>query len=284
MLTKHRLKTAAFAAAAGLLLWLGLSPRTAAWAYEEVLMPRVAPDERLSATNGNPCISAVSFACQDGHSLSGMIYKHPAAEKIVIFFAGRSSNLAKCVEPAMQLLKLGVSVFAFEYAGFGTSPGRPSVQSLMDDGLAAYAAVIDLGYSPRQIIIYGESLGTAVATYVACRRLAAGMVLQSGFSSFDRLAKDITPFFRVYPTWMFSKFRMASDISLMRGHPPLLVIHGDEDDVINVKHSRRLAAAGGERTTLAILRGAGHFNVHQRSDWHAAMRTFLDGLDGKESQ
>lgn len=148
----------------------------------------------------------------------------------------------------------------------------------MEDGLAAYDAVADLGYEANDIIIYGESLGTAVASYVAARRPAAGLVLQSGFSSLHRLARDINPIFRVYTPWMFSQLRMASDESLKRGHPPLLVMHGDNDKVISYAHSLRLAEAAGERTTLVILKGAGHFEVQERDDWHSAMRQFLDWL------
>lgn len=275
MLKKQHLKTVALAAVAGFLLWLGLSPRSASWAYEEVLMPRVRADVRLLAKETAGHITPVPFSCTTGHSLQGMLYHHPTADKIILFFAGRSSNLAKCVVPAQEMRRLGVSVFVFEYAGFGNSPGRPSTNSVMEDGLAAYAAVINLGHSPKDIILYGESLGAAVAAYVSARRLAAGLVLQSGFSSLEQLAKEITPLFRVYPSYMFSKLRLASDVMLKNGHPPLLIIHGDQDDVIGKQHAVRLAAAAGKRTTLALLKGAGHFHVHEREDWRQAMRSFL---------
>lgn len=235
-------------------------------------MPRVRPDAPVVAGE------QIIFSGERGALLRGMIYRHPASEKIILFFAGRSSNLAKVAAPAMEMLRLGVSVFVFEYRGFGETPGRPTLKTLMDDGLAAYGEVIALGYEPKDIVLYGESLGSSVATYVAARKPASGLVLQSGFSSLERLAKDLSPFFRLYPSSMFAHLRLASDALLKQSHPPLLVIHGDKDDVIHMNHSLRLAAAAGESTTLVILRGAGHFLVHRRADWHEAMRSFLASL------
>lgn len=277
MLSKRHTKTAIFVAVAAVLLWLGLSPRSATWAYEHVLMPRVPPDMRLLNANSVAPVQLLEFSCGE-HTLQGMLYKHPTSDQVILFYAGRSSNLAKIVTPARELVRLGVSVFAFEYAGFGTTAGRPSTRALLEDGLAAYAAVLNLGYKPNDIILYGESLGTAVAAYVAKQRPAAGLVLQSGFSSLERLVKEISPVFRVYPSWMFSRLRLDSAHALQAGHPPLLLLHGDQDDVIGHEHSERLAAAAGERTTLVILDGAGHFHVHEREDWRNAMREFLASL------
>lgn len=277
MLSKRYTKTAVFAVVAAFVLWLGLSPRSATWAYEHVLMPRVPPDMRLLNANSVAPVQLLEFSCGQ-HMLQGMLYKHPGSDRVVLFYAGRSSNLAKIVTPARELVRLGLSVFAFEYAGFGTTAGRPSTRALMEDGLAAYSAVVNLGYAPKDIILYGESLGTAVAAYVAQRRPAAGLVLQSGFSSLERLVKELSPFFRIYPSWMFSQLRLDSTYALKNGHPPLLLIHGDEDDVIGHQHSESLAEAAGERTKLVILKGAGHFQVHEREDWRNAMREFLATL------
>lgn len=250
MLTKRHTKTAIFVAVTAVLLWLGLSPRSATWAYEHVLMPRVPPDMRLLNANSVAPVQLLEFSCGE-HTLQGMLYKHPTSDQVILFYAGRSSNLAKIVTPARELVRLGVSVFAFEYAGFGTTAGRPSTRALLEDGLAAY---------------------------VAKQRPAAGLVLQSGFSSLERLVKEISPVFRVYPSWMFSRLRLDSAHALQAGHPPLLLLHGDQDDVIGHEHSERLAAAAGERTTLVILGGAGHFHVHEREDWRNAMREFLASL------
>lgn len=205
------------------------------------------------------------------------MYIHPDARKIVLYCGGRSSNLTKLSIPALALHKAGVSVVVVEPRGFGNAVGRASTKTLVEDYLCVYDSLLSLGYAPDDIVIYGESLGAAVAAYVSARRSASGLILQSAFSSLAREIKDLFPILR-YPAAMYPQPRLAADESLKQGHPPLLIIHGDEDKVINVKHAHRLAAAAGCNTTLAILPGAGHFLVHGREDWFEAVTAFLSSL------
>jgi alpha-beta hydrolase superfamily lysophospholipase len=278
--SKRRINSILVALPIAVILWLGLSPRWAGRAYEEFLLPRVRPDVRLLAERVDAVVEPVPFnSCAAHHRLQGMFYRHATSSKVIIFFAGRSSNLAKVVVPAREMLRCGASVFVFEYRGFGSSPGKPSTKSVLEDGLAAYAAVLNLGYKPEDIILYGESLGTAVAAHVADRMVASGLIMQSGFSSLERAVKDLAPIFRLWPSALFSpQMRMASEALLRKGHPPLLLIHGDNDDVVGHEHSIRLARAAGENTTLTILKGAGHFHVHERDDWREAVTNFVASL------
>jgi uncharacterized protein len=272
----RNLKNGTFVAlVAGVLLWLGLSPRIATRLYEAVLMPRVRC-ERIGMVKST-AVSSVQFQ-SNGTELEGVLYRQPGAEKIVLFCGGRRSNLTKLAIPAEELLKTGVSVFVFEYRGFGNAVGRATLLSLLQDGLCAYDALLSLGYSAENIVIYGESLGAAVAANVSERRAASGLVLQSGFSSLERQVKDMFPILGMYPAAMYPQTRLASDQSLKRGHPPLLIIHGDRDEIINLAHAHRLAAAAGNNTTLAILAGAGHLVLQTREDWFQAVSTFLGSL------
>jgi uncharacterized protein len=261
--------------AALVVLWLGLSPRIATRLYEAVLMPRVRC-ERIGIVKSAE-VSSVQFQ-SNGTELEGVLYRQPGAQKIVLFCGGRRSNLTKLAIPAKELLKTGVSVFVFEYRGFGNAVGRATLTKLLQDGLCAYDALLSLGYSAENIVIYGESLGAAVAAHVSQWRAALGLVLQSGFSSLRSQIKDMFPILGLYPTAMYPQTRLASDQSLKLGHPPLLIIHGDQDEVINVAHAHRLAAAAGNNTTLAILAGAGHLVLQTREDWFKAVSSFLGSL------
>jgi alpha-beta hydrolase superfamily lysophospholipase len=253
---------------AGIVLWLGLSPRIATPLYEAVLMPRYR-NQDLDKMNSAE-VSRVHFVAR-GIKLEGMLYKHPDSQKIVLYCGGRRSNFAKLALPAKALLRIGVSVFVWEPAGFGDAGSRASLHGLVAAGLSAYDVVVSLGYAEESIVLYGESLGAAVATYVTERRAASGLILQSGFSSLARLL-------RVFPTALYPQPRLANSASLKRGHPPLLIVHGDEDDVVNVAHAHRLATAAQGNTTLAILSGAGHYALHSRSDWFEAVSAFLRSL------
>jgi uncharacterized protein len=255
---------------AGVLLWLGLSPRVASRLYEAVLMPRARPEGNFGVG------SAVTLKSQ-GIELEGLMFINPDASKIVLYCGGRSSNLMKLSIPALALYNAGVSVVIVEPRGFGNTAGRATMKTLVEDYLYAYDSLLKLGYAADNIVIYGESLGGAIAVYVSARRPASGLILQSTFSSLDREISDLIPLLR-YPAALYPQPRLEADESLKRGHPPLLIIHGDNDTVINVNHALRLAAAAGENTTLAILPRAGHFLVHGRDDWFQAVTTFLGSL------
>jgi hypothetical protein len=260
---------------AGIVLWLGLSPRTATPLYEAVIMPRVRSQEMNKKNSAE--VSRVQFFSH-GRELEGMLYKHPDSRKIVLYCGGRRSNLAKLAMPARALLKMGVSVFVFEPAGFGNADGRASLHTLVEDGLSAYDAAMSLAYAPENIVLYGESLGAAVAAYISQRRDASGLILQSGFCSLESQINDMFPILRIYPTAMYPQPRLATAESLRRGHPPLLIVHGNADDVIEVAHAHRLAASARSNTTLAILAGAGHFALYSRDDWFEAVSSFLGSL------
>jgi hypothetical protein len=96
---------------AGVLLWLGLSPRIATRFYEAALMPRIR-SERIGLVQSAE-VSSVPFK-SNGTELEGALYRQPGAEKVVLFCGGRRSNLTKLAIPAKELLKTGVSVFVFE--------------------------------------------------------------------------------------------------------------------------------------------------------------------------
>lgn len=250
-------------------LWLGLSPRTATPVFEAVLMPRVR-SLGSSETNSTDVRQIKFSSC--GAELEGRLYKHAGSQKIVLYCGGRRSNFAKLASAAESLLKIGVSVFVWEPCGFGDAGGRASLHTLVEAGISAYDIVVSLGYAPENVVLHGDSLGAAVATYVSEQRAASGLILQAGFSSLKSLL-------RVYPSVLYPQPRLANAESLKRGHPPLLIVHGDADNIVNVRHAYRLAAAAGNNTTLAILSGAGHYDLHSRQDWSYAISRFLRSLE-----
>ncbi len=278
-----QLRAACLAILTGLLIWLGLSPRVAHYVYVRILMPRcrsASLDNRQPTEN---LIHPVSFPSGRVHTLCGHVYTGASSQKLVIYYGGRRSNQAKNLIRVNALLKTGASVFTFNYRGFDDTEGRASVASLLEDGLAAYDAVIKLGYGAEQIVLYGESLGAAVAAHVSSKRRSSGLVLQSGFSSLDIQIKDMIPVLRIYPRFMFPDLKLSTAESISQFHPPLLILHGDKDPVVDKKHSEWLAKAAGVDTRLVVLPGATHINVHSRPDWLEAVSDFIASLPSENS-
>jgi abhydrolase domain-containing protein 17 len=128
-----------------------------------------------------------------------------------------------------RLNKWGFSVFAYDYRGYGTSDGSPSENNAYQDADVAYSYLTkELKIPPQQIIIYGQSLGGGAATELAAKHPVAGLILESTFTSAFRVVVPI-------PILPFDKFTNRDKLSRVRC--PVLVMHGEADDVIPLQHS-----------------------------------------------
>lgn len=260
-------------------LWLGLSPRVAHFIYTAVLMPRCRSDS-AGFSHEDVQVAPISFKSGDMFELQGHLYTGNAGGRIIVYFGGRRSNHAKNMTRAKALLETGASVFIFDYRGFGETHGRANLSTLLEDGIAAYDVVASFGYDGDRIILYGESLGAAVAAYVSSKRSSAGLILQSGFCSLEMQIKEMLPPLRIYPSFMFPKLRLSTSESIRQGHPPLLILHGDKDRVVNKRHAEQLFADGGPQTRLVLLPGAKHQGLQFREDWFCAVNDFISSLCG----
>lgn len=272
-----QLKIACRMALISFFVWLGLSPQVSRFFYETALMPRLRSEDPVYDGLDIGAMQTLSFPSMLKR-LEGRFYNRPHSQKLVVFFGGRRSNFHTSSLRAEALLKLGVSVFIFEYRGFGDAPGKASSKSILQDGLAAYDAARGLGFSPENIILYGESLGVAIASYVSSKRPSCALILQSGFANLETQIKDLIPVTRMYPGFMFPERNLSAAKYVFGSHPPLLILHGDRDPVVREKHAHKLAEAAGDNTTLVILRGADHGEVYERHDWTDAVAAFLARL------
>jgi len=201
----------------------------------------------------------VNIATASGQTLNGWYFKAPGASKVFVVSHGNGGNIKHRILLSYLLLKCGANVLVYDYEGFGSSTGAPSVSAIKEDGLAAYDyAHKQLGYKPEDIIAYGESLGSGVASYIAQNRKVAGVVFQSGFSSLSSAAKTRLPWMNLYPPIAFANIEM-DNLSYVRGpHPPVLLVHGADDVVLPVWHSDTMFAQASQPTKYVKIKGAGH--------------------------
>ena len=220
--------------------------------------------EPLSAHQGkSPAEGAenVWFNSADGTRLNGWYFESrlKPATATIIFFHGNGGNVSNVGWMGQRFAKNGFNVLLFDYRGYGASEGVAADESgLNADGDAAVAFVMNnKGVRPEQIILYGHSLGTTVATDVASRGNYGAVVLESGFSSASSMAASALPWL---PTWLhfIGRNRFESARKLTNVKSPVLIAHGDPDTTIPTDEARLLFASANEPKKLLIVPGAGH--------------------------
>ncbi len=175
----------------------------------------------------------------------------------VLFLHGNAATIASNVNLSHyhQLRKLGLHVFAPEYRGFGGLPGGPTEASLSADARAAYDYLrLTRGIPPAQIVIYGWSLGAAVAVDLASQVDEAAVILEGASSSLVDLGQRRYPFF---PIRLIMRNRFDSISRIDRIDAPVLFLHSTDDAVIPIAEGRRLFEAAREGKTFVEVRG-GH--------------------------
>lgn len=211
----------------------------------------------------------------DGESLDGWFV--PATregEGLVIFFHGNAGNIGDRLDYLRMFHDMGLATLMVDYRGYGLSSGSPSEQGTYLDAEAAWRHATHVRrFSPSRIVIFGESLGGAVAARLAATHPPGALVLASTFTSVPDLGADVYP---LLPSRLLARIRYDSLAQLANVACPVLVIHSKNDDVIPFAHGRRLFdAARPPKQFLEIAGGHNEGFVFGRSDWTQQLDGFL---------
>ena len=197
----------------------------------------------------------------------------------VLILHGNAGNIATPgrIEYDRQLHSLGLGIVAFDYRGYGESEGTPTESGLYTDARAAYDFLRDsLGVPASRIVIYGHSLGSAVAIELASTVTAGGLIVEGGFTSVPALAAEIYPWLPVRALAR-SRFDALERIGHVR--MPILCIHGRNDRIVPIAQGRRLfAGAPDPKEFLEVAGGHDDAYVVGRVEYEAGLRRFLETL------
>lgn len=232
---------------------------------------RLTADQRVSPPNG---AEEVWFTARDGTRLHGWYFPSQQNSRTIIYFHGNGGNISNLDWLGESLARRGFGVLLFDYRGYGLSSGSTfDEEDLYLDGDAAWEFVVkEKKAAPETVVLYGQSLGTAIAADTASRNKAGALILESGFSSASSLAETALPWLpRFLHRLGRNRFESARKLESVR--IPVLVSHGDPDEVIPTNEGRALFAAANEPKQLLIVPGAGH-NV-----FGSAGTAYLDQLD-----
>jgi fermentation-respiration switch protein FrsA (DUF1100 family) len=177
------------------------------------------------------------FETPDGEVLYGWYCRSPRAVASAVFCHGNTGNLTTSADVIPHLLDAGINVLFFDYRGFGKSSGRPSINGIVADGVSAARFHDTIRPKSLPTILYGYSLGGAVAAQVIKRHPFDGLILQSTFTSLPKLARVVFP---RLPLHLFTGDLFDTLNVIRRLTVPLLIVHGGADEVVPCSMAREL--------------------------------------------
>ena len=177
------------------------------------------------------------------------------ATRAILFLHGNAGNASHRLPNAVALRNLGAHVLLLDYRGYGRSSGRPSEEGLYADARAGLAYLIDSqGIREERVVLFGRSLGGAVAVDLAQDRRLGGVILESAFSSLSDAGSQ--HFSRAVRPLLRGSYDSAAKIAKARA--PLLFFHGNRDTIVPYALGRALYEAAPEPKSFVTLEGAGH--------------------------
>jgi fermentation-respiration switch protein FrsA (DUF1100 family) len=234
---------------------------------------RVAPKDV-----GLPGVQEVTFKGTGGITLIAWYLPARRGKPTVLYFTGNAGNVSYRAGKIAAMAADGYGVFMLNYRRYGGSGGRPSEKKIAADALLAYDCLRAQGVSPQNIVAYGESLGTAVATRLTLHREVQALVLEAPFTSTVDVGKLLWPGFPL-GLIMVDQYRTVDRIGQVS--VPLFIIHGGRDNIIPLDQARHVFHAANEPKTLTVVPRAGHNDLFELGGW-GKVRAFLESLETVE--
>jgi fermentation-respiration switch protein FrsA (DUF1100 family) len=256
-----------------------------AWRFQERMAfpaPRAdVPDpRRVGVENGE----RVALASADGTKLVGWylaprapdLHRPPLTSPALLWFYGNGENVAAIWPVVRAFQPPGTAVLVVDYPGYGGSGGRTTEAGLYAAADAAWAALVARrDVDPQRISVYGRSLGSAVATYTAAHHPAAGLVLESPFTSAAAMARHL---YALVPRFILT-LQLDNVANVKSIHCPILVFHGDADRLVPPAMGLAVAAAAAGPVEVVLIHGAGHNETYAIGgrEYRDKLRDFIAG-------
>jgi fermentation-respiration switch protein FrsA (DUF1100 family) len=240
-----------------------------------------SPDRTLDRDPGDRGLDFedVYFEASDGVRLNGW-FVPGSSDTTLLWLHGNAGNIANRVDNIAEIHNaLGVSVFIFDYRGYGRSEGKPTEQGTYLDAEAALEYLHSRGdVHPGRLVLFGRSLGCAVAAELALQNDVQGVVLESPFTSIRAMAKRAYPFLPGIGSFVRTRYDTLSKVG--RIGAPLMVLHGDRDDIAPSDMGVAVFDAATPPKRFYRIEGAGHNDTYSigGSAYYEALGEFIDSL------
>jgi fermentation-respiration switch protein FrsA (DUF1100 family) len=199
----------------------------------------------------------IRFGGEFGLDLDGA-FVHNGSSSIAIFLHGNRHNITRFREHYELFARIGQSFFTFDYPGYGQSRGKPSEGAVYAAARAAYALIQNRMNIPAdKIIVYGCSMGGAVAMELCKTAQVAGLITEATFTNSREMAQHLYPYL---PLWPFLPIRFRNDLKISQINAPMMLIHGQKDPIVPASMASKLHKASEGRAKLVLIEDANHIN------------------------
>ena len=218
----------------------------------------------------------IGLKTPDNVSIRGWFVKNGSAKRtpLVIYFGGNADELSNMIDQSQKFGNWSLALI--NYRGYGLSEGKPGEKEFYSDSLTIYdyfssRSDVDSG----NIVVFGRSIGTGVAVYLAKNRALNGVILVSPYDTIISLAKREFPY---VPVELILKYRFDSISVATSIKVPLLVLMADEDNTVPQEYSQRLVAKWGGPHEVVLIKGKGHDNLNSSPLYWQSVNSFLDRM------
>ncbi len=223
-----------------------------------VFQPSAWDDQNWTQISGLP-LEEIWLPVDDTTTIFGWYIDSGPSSPVLLWCHGNAGNVSHRLENIRRLHQRGISIFIFDYRGYGRSTGVPSEAGLYQDALASYDYLIQQRrISFERLIIFGRSLGSSVAVEVAVKRSTAGLIVEGAFPSIQAMADH--HYYGLPAKWILDvDFNLDKKVRLLR--VPLLVIHGEQDSIVPMAMGKQVFDAALEPKQWYVVKGAEHNDV-----------------------
>jgi fermentation-respiration switch protein FrsA (DUF1100 family) len=218
----------------------------------------------------------ISLPTLDNLQINGWFIPNKNAKYTLLFFHGNAGNIGHRLDKIKLLYDIGLNIFIIDYRGYGKSQGRPSEKGLYLDAKAACDYLVDKRHiQPESIILYGESLGAAVAIDLGLQKKVKALIIEEAFTNISDMAKRNYPFI---PAFLIStKFDSLAKVRNI--NTPKLFIHSKDDEIVPWGLGNKLYTAAGEPKRIVAISGSHNTAfLDSKEDYISAITVFIKGL------
>lgn len=213
----------------------------------------------------------VRLKTRDGIMLSSWFIPAEEQRGVLLFCHGNAGNISHRLESIRIFHDLGLSVLIFDYRGYGGSEGSISEEGTYLDAEAAWEYLVEERHiDPSEIILFGRSIGGAIAAQLATRKEAGGLILESSFTSITDLGAQLYPYL---PIRLLSRYHYDTSSYLQQINIPLLVIHSPDDEIIPFTHAKALYEIANEPKELMKITGDHNAGFYLSGEY------YINGID-----